>query len=521
MGALSMFGWEVTPSNVCRGWQGSPTQSPNNPVFQDTIGTIRQNPRVVYPRRWPVAVAVCDLQSRGASPCLHGTFALQSSVPHRPCRVHYRRSVMFQTCVLSRCCVPGFLLVRTDALAMFVFQKPHQHHAEQTSNQCARGASASTSAFQMSPKPPVSSLFFIAMISVCKAFSCASNGTIADATAHVFATGAAGVTNADTSGPPTPTFSRVSSPMSIALDDVFKLAVFFAWDAQCSSAVLARPLAGCVLCGAGVATTAAQDCGKIASLPLFSLLCCSRPLLDHRPLSWCLHRGALDHRQAKVVLQCCARLAALPLAQSKCVCIHWRKDFTGLPACMKICQCIGALESGDPDTSHSSPRNLLYVSGCTNFPISSKSAVIALTSSPIRAVTMPSTRSANHAAFLNAPYKENSRGSGGDLKRVFSSSVVWKGSDHHIICTTGTFFSLAEQAGHLRHDLQLLATSDASWRSYLEHLRTSAVPAQLPPILVCLRVVCSDLKQFVSFFLYVLHSGTSRTPPPAAGNASR
>ena len=129
----------------------------------------------------------------------------------------------------------------------------------------------------MSPKPSAFSSFFIAMVSVCRAFSCASTGAIADATAHVmsstrlaFALGAAGVTSAGACGLPTKTFSRAPSPRSIALDNAFKLAALLDWDVPCSSAVIFWPLAAVsTFCGVGAAATAAQVCGTIASLPVF------------------------------------------------------------------------------------------------------------------------------------------------------------------------------------------------------------------------------------------------------------
>ena len=44
------------------------------------------------------------------------------------------------------------------------------------------------------------------------------------------------------------------------------------WDVLCSPAVLFGPLVGCALCGVSMDTTAAQVCGRIASLPYSALL---------------------------------------------------------------------------------------------------------------------------------------------------------------------------------------------------------------------------------------------------------
>ena len=77
----------------------------------------------------------------------------------------------------------GFLLVH------------HHHQVEPTNNQCtrrdpvndkcARGDTARKSTSQMLSKPWVISEFFTAMISVCRALSCAYIGTIAVTTARV------------------------------------------------------------------------------------------------------------------------------------------------------------------------------------------------------------------------------------------------------------------------------------------------------------------------------------------------
>ena len=99
---------------------------------------------------------------------------------------------------------------------------------------------------------------------------------------------------------------------------------------------------------------------------------------------------------------------------------------------------MGPEESGNPDTFHNSPKNLLELS-----------AVSPLTAIPMRAVTSPDARSATHAAFRSAPANENSRSNGTDLKSVFLLCCVEK-TGHH--CTPlGTQGILVRRAGHLGH----------------------------------------------------------------------
>ena len=76
--------------------------------------------------------------------------------------------------------------------------------------------------------------FFIAMISVCSALSCASTGAIAAASANVisskrfpFAMGTASVTNAGTCRLRAPPFSRVTSPKSISTGTLHALRLSF------------------------------------------------------------------------------------------------------------------------------------------------------------------------------------------------------------------------------------------------------------------------------------------------------
>ena len=107
------------------------------------------------------------------------------------------------------------------------------------------------------------------------------------------------VTDAGSCGLPARKFSRVSSPMSVALDNVFKLATLFG----------CPKLFGCP----GLASLLAVLFAVLAWPPLLpqsaeKLLLClfSSALLAflyYNPLSWFLHRSALDYCQAKVVLQ--------------------------------------------------------------------------------------------------------------------------------------------------------------------------------------------------------------------------
>ena len=109
------------------------------------------------------------------------------------------------------------------------------------------------------------------------------------------------------------TKKNVSSSRSIALDKTFRLAALLDRDAPCSSAVLFWPLACCPLLPKSV---------EKLQFRVRWLFCCS-----HDPS------------------------ASVSLAE-RCQGSH-------LPTCEAICCCIGAQESGNPDTSHSSPRNLL------------------------------------------------------------------------------------------------------------------------------------------------------------------
>ena len=54
------------------------------------------------------------------------------------------------------------------------------------------------------------------------------------------------------------------------------------------------------------------------------------------------------------------------------------------------------------------------------------------------------------------------------------TSCCVEGTGHHSICSSDTQYFLVRQAGDLCHDLQLLAIGDASRRSYLEDLCSSA-----------------------------------------------
>ena len=176
--------------------------------------------------------------------------------------------------------------------------------------------------------------FYIATISVRKAFSCASTVTITATTERVisstkfaFAVGTTGVTNEDTCGLPTPTMSHVFLSTSIALDNVFKLAALLDWDAQCSSAVLLRLLSDvffAVLAWPPLLPNSAENVASLSTLPL---LCCWRSFLEYKLLSLFLYRGALDYGQATVVLQFCAQWL---LCRSHMRLCHWRKDFTGI-----------------------------------------------------------------------------------------------------------------------------------------------------------------------------------------------
>ena len=144
-------------------------------------------------------------------------------------------------------------------------------------------------------------------------------------------------------------------------------------------------------------------------------------------------------------------LAALPLPQhtSASVSLMERLHWDPVPTCKKICQRIGLQESGNPDTSHNSPKNLLHFSGCTSFPVSSLSAVSTLTAIPMRAVTSPDAWSATHAAFRSAPSNGNSRGNGTDLKSVFLLSCVERKGHHST--PNGTQGILVSRTGHLGH----------------------------------------------------------------------
>ena len=89
---------------------------------------------------------------------------------------------------------------------------------------------------------------------------------------------------------PTTVFSRVSSTRSIALDNTLILAALLDWDAPRYSAFLFWLLAGCVFCCFGATATAAQVCGKIASLfhfPLLGVFWTVAHLITARPKSCC------------------------------------------------------------------------------------------------------------------------------------------------------------------------------------------------------------------------------------------
>ena len=86
-------------------------------------------------------------------PCQRAAWFLLPLVPRR------NRKVANLGFVLLSWFPPG-----SNGCARDVFQTAQHHLAEQTSNQCAPRASTSTSPFQMSPRPSVSSTFFIAAV---------------------------------------------------------------------------------------------------------------------------------------------------------------------------------------------------------------------------------------------------------------------------------------------------------------------------------------------------------------------
>ena len=165
-----------------------------------------------------------------------------------------------------------------------------------------------------------------------------------------FAMGTARVTNAGTWGLTTPWF--------IALDNVVKLAALLG-----CTMLFGRPLLTSFWLCALRCWRANHCCPSLRKACFSSCLpplCCWRRFLGYRPLSWFLHRSALDYCQCKVVLQFCAYWllcrshnprASVSLTER----IHWNH----CPTCKNVCQYIGAQESVNPDTSHSYPRNLL------------------------------------------------------------------------------------------------------------------------------------------------------------------
>ena len=140
---MCLVGRVLPPMFAGPGTAASPTHSPNNPAFQDTFSTTRQNPK-----EWstPGDDQFLLLPLVTCSPvAFHPDTTVPSHSnpeccmdPPAPCTI--------------RVFVPslhhGFFLVRTDVLTD-ALQNPQQHQAERISNKCARRDSVSTSTFQI------------------------------------------------------------------------------------------------------------------------------------------------------------------------------------------------------------------------------------------------------------------------------------------------------------------------------------------------------------------------------------
>ena len=182
MGALSVFGWEVTSSNVCWSWH-------------------RQTPTSRLPRCFRLRLAVLCRQ------CL--LLPIQRAAWIRLLRAPHWCSVPS----LHR----GFFVVPFRSLINIMQSKTASGVPEETVSEHPH--------FRYLPGHRLLPHSSLQRSLFAGAVNCASTGAIADGTAlvirstrFVFAIGAGGVTNAGTCGLPTPACSRAVSTMSIALE---------------------------------------------------------------------------------------------------------------------------------------------------------------------------------------------------------------------------------------------------------------------------------------------------------------
>ena len=140
--ALSVFGWEVMLGLA---------QPPHQRVHKTIPSSKTQEALsdahfrgIMHVRRWRISVAsACNLQSCCTSQCFDSTLAFQ---PSGAAQIPLPRATRRNHDVTSSCCCV-LVTFWPEQCAPDIFQKPY---AERTCNQCARGASTSTSAFQMS-----------------------------------------------------------------------------------------------------------------------------------------------------------------------------------------------------------------------------------------------------------------------------------------------------------------------------------------------------------------------------------